>query len=258
MTIRQGSSPDLSALGFGSISTSTRRQVKAELARVVARLAEEGIRQLPPEDQLSALLGVSRPTVRTALQDLQREGKLQRLQGRGTYINRHALGLPANLAEEKAFFRLLADSGFEPVVCMLSAFGTSMPDDLAGILGVPGGESAGAVQRLFSASGRPAIFVTDYVPVRLLLVPIERVRQVESSFEFVQRYTARQVRYSISHILPTVASPDVGRVLDVAEGHPLLLLRTAHFDEDDGPCAVTSAYINSAYLEFTVVRTYID
>lgn len=257
MTKRRGVT-DLSVLGFGAISSSPQRLVKAELIRLLKRLAEEGVRRLPPEEQLSTVLKVSRPTVRTALQDLQREGKLQRLQGRGTYINRHALGLPANLAEEKDFAKLLLDSGYEPAVRMLSADEVTMPAELAEILDVSSDEPACAVNRLFTASGRPAIFVTDYVPARLLLVPVEQLQDVDSSFRLVRDYTARQVRYSISHILPAVASPDVAGTLDVAAGDPLLLLRTAHFDEDDEPCAVSSAYIDTAYLEFTVVRTYLD
>jgi GntR family transcriptional regulator len=247
---------DLSRLGLTAVPTSAQRLVKAELVGLLERLGEQGVRQLPPEEQLSAVLEVSRPTVRTALQDLQREGKLQRLQGRGTYINRHALGLPANLAEEKDFSKLLASSGYEPAVTTLAADEIGMPEDLAEILDAPGGEPACAVRRLFTASGAPAIFVTDYVPVRLLVVPVERVADVESSFQYVRDYTARRVRYSISHILPSVASEAVASGLGVAEGDPLLLLRTAHFDEDDEPCAVSSAHINTRYLEFTVVRTY--
>lgn len=255
---RRRCGPDLSALGFGVISASAQRLVKTELIRLLERLAEEGVRRLPPEEQLSTVLGVSRPTVRTALQDLQREGKLQRLQGRGTYINRHALRLPANLAEEKDFAKLLADSGYEPAVRMLAVDEVAMPADLAEILDVSPDEPACAVQRLFTASGRPAIFVTDYVPKRLLLVAVEKVRDVDSSFRLVRDYTARQVRYSISHILPAVASVDVANALDLGVGDPSLLLRTAHFDEDDEPCAVSSAHIDPAYLEFTVVRTYTD
>ena len=78
---------------FGRITPATPDtygQVKERLGRLVAELADRGVTRLPPEDQLSTQLHVSRPTVRSALLALQKEGKIQRVHGRGTFINVYA------------------------------------------------------------------------------------------------------------------------------------------------------------------------
>ena len=63
-------------------------------------IAEEAIRgwlatgrhrpgeRLPPEQELSAHLGISRGTLRTALQRLEDTGEIVRRQGSGTYVGR--------------------------------------------------------------------------------------------------------------------------------------------------------------------------
>src|SRR5215217_5196870 len=46
--------------------------------------------RLPPEQELSAQLGISRGTLRTALQRLEDTGEIIRRQGSGTYVGRAA------------------------------------------------------------------------------------------------------------------------------------------------------------------------
>src|SRR5919109_2736377 len=53
--------------------------------------------RLPPEQELSAHLGISRGTLRTALRRLEERGEIVRRQGSGTFVGRSAV--PAALGE---------------------------------------------------------------------------------------------------------------------------------------------------------------
>ena len=47
--------------------------------------------RLPPEHEVAAMLGVSRGTLRTALQRLEESGEIVRRQGSGTFVGRMAV-----------------------------------------------------------------------------------------------------------------------------------------------------------------------
>ena len=80
----------------GQGAAAVQREGKASLVDI----AEEALRnwlatgrhrpgeRLPPEQELSAHLGISRGTLRTALQRLEDSGEIVRRQGSGTYVGR--------------------------------------------------------------------------------------------------------------------------------------------------------------------------
>src|SRR5918997_1034903 len=82
----------------GQSAATAQREAKPSLVDV----AEEALRgwlatgrhrpgeRLPPEQELSAHLGISRGTLRTALQRLEETGEIVRRQGSGTYVGRAA------------------------------------------------------------------------------------------------------------------------------------------------------------------------
>src|ERR687893_2921411 len=82
----------------GQGAAAVQREGKASLVDI----AEEALRgwlatgrhrpgeRLPPEQELSAHLGISRGTLRTALQRLEETGEIVRRQGSGTYVGRAA------------------------------------------------------------------------------------------------------------------------------------------------------------------------
>ncbi|MHB8730320.1 MAG: GntR family transcriptional regulator [bacterium] len=92
--------------------------------------------QLPSERDLSEQFGVSRSTVRQALEQLSRAGLLKKIQGRGTFVAAHG-PITQPLGRVTAFREALAAQGMTPGLRVVSR--TQEPCDvvLSRLLGVP-------------------------------------------------------------------------------------------------------------------------
>jgi len=259
------------------------QQALEGLQRLLTQLAERGETRLPPEDQLAATLGFSRPTVRSALLALQTQGKVHRVHGLGTFINRHTLRMGANLAEDRPFLDVIAGLdhaatveilriAVEPldpsVIARLASDPATGPDGTApsgrngraGTAARPGERSGVVIERLFRASGVPAVLSRDLLPTdRMRVAPRaidpERLDAGRSTFAFLLASAGVQVRYSVARIRAVGASEHVAAALDVALGTPVLLLDHLHIDGEDRPVAVTEAYIDQDVVPFSQVRT---
>lgn len=231
-------------------------QAKRALDGLIAKLAADGVTRLPAEDQLSRDLRFSRPTIRSALLSLQKEGKIQRLHGRGTFINRHALSIGANLAEDKPFLSLLESLGHDASVRNLSIGEVALAESEWQRLELGRPDTACLIRRVFEGSGRPAVYSMDHVPIRFLEADLSEVDGGRSTFEFVRRWTARPVRYSVVEYCPVTVDRGISEVLQLPVGTAVMLLDHLHIDEYDRPVAFTRAYLNDDLIHFSSVRAY--
>jgi GntR family transcriptional regulator len=245
-------------LGVETVSADSYRQAKDRLRETVTRFGEEGQYRLPSEAELSAALGVSRATIRSALQSLQKEGRIRRLHGQGTFINRHVLDISANLAEAAAFVDLLAQAGYEPDVRTLDQRVVKLDAELAASLEVDEGAEALRIERVFDASGEPAVHSVDYVPANLLGERPEQHDPRRSTFEFIEVDAGLSVCYSVAEVRPVLPPRPVATALHITRSHPVLRLRHTHIRSNELPVAVTVVHVNDDYVRFSVIRTYLD
>jgi GntR family transcriptional regulator len=245
-------------LSIEAVTADSYRQAKQRLREAIARFAEQGRFRLPSEAELSTALGVSRATTRSVLQSLQKEGRIRRLHGQGTFINRHAMGIGADLGEATPFVDLLARAGYEPGVRTLDQRIVRLDDDLAESLEVAPGDGALRIERVFDASGEPAVHSVDYVPAALLGEHPERSDPRRSTFEFVEIDTGFPVCYSVAEVRPVPPPRPVATALRITRSHPVLRLRHTHVRANETPIAVTVVHVNDDYLRFSVIRTYLD
>jgi DNA-binding GntR family transcriptional regulator len=129
--------------------------------------------RLPPEHELAGMLGVSRGTLRVALERLARKGEIVRRQGSGTFVGRvpGASSFSAGLELLESYSLLAARQGLELTVSDISIAREPVSVDLAGELGLRPGEEAPVVERILVADGRPAAHMRDWLHPGLDLPP---------------------------------------------------------------------------------------
>src|SRR5215211_7178657 len=94
---------------------SKQSQVRDELLVLLDELAVGDA--IPPERRLAADFGVSRPTLRAAIDELVREGLLARRHGSGTYVTEPKISMPLTMT---SFSEDMARRGMRPGSRVLS------------------------------------------------------------------------------------------------------------------------------------------
>lgn len=108
---------------------------------------------MPSEGELCELYGVSRITIRHALQRLVDRGVIVRRQGRGSYV-RHS-ELSAGTRSVRSFTAEMLDLGMRPTSRLLSFSELDSPANVSSALGLAKGASVYRIHRVRIGDGEP-------------------------------------------------------------------------------------------------------
>jgi GntR family transcriptional regulator len=189
--------------------------------------------QLPPERDLSEQYGISRMTVRQALQYLIREDALVAKQGLGTFV-----------AEPKLTYDPLHLLGFTEDALQRGAFATSRvieqaivepPASIATRLDLRPREQATRIVRLRLSDGVPMLLETVYVPTARF-EGVERADLAKHSlYQLMREHYGVRLRGALSTLEAVLANEYECELFGAPSGMLMVLLEGVTYDEDDQP-----------------------
>jgi len=194
---------------------------------------------IPSERQLSADLGVSRLTLRAALDDLAREGYLVRRRGSGTYVQQPKISQELTIT---SFSEDMRRRGMVPGSRTLSMATSSAGARLGRFLNVSPSEQIVVVKRLRLADGETMAIETLHIPATL--VPGLTPKALAGSFyELLQERYGVVVAGGTQAIEPTVTNEEESAALGVPLHSPAFLFERTSRDE----AGRTIEFVQSVY-----------
>ncbi|MFC4076384.1 GntR family transcriptional regulator [Salinithrix halophila] len=207
---------------------------------------------LPSEREYCERYGISRMTVRQAINNLVNDGYLRREKGKGTYVAEKKL--EQQLQGLTSFTEDMKARGMEPSSTLLHFEIVPAPESIAQLLSVGQHEPVYRIRRIRLADGKPMALETSHIPANL--VPGLTPDIVAGS---LYQYIEERLRYPIDHSNQVIESAAAGemesRHLSIPAGCPILLIQRDTFLKDGTPIeTVKSAYRADRYKFVTTIR----
>jgi GntR family transcriptional regulator len=179
--------------------------------------------RLPPEQELSGRLGISRGTLRTALRRLEESGEIVRRQGSGTFVGQSASwSLDEGLEKLVSYTELARRRGVALELGHLAIEQLPLTVEQAALFELDPETPATTITRVVLIDGSPGAHMRDVVHPSIQLPAPARLKRALERGQMVLDVLLKQgvpVAFNRSHIKPRVLTrrEPIGQALGVAE-----------------------------------------
>lgn len=179
---------------------------------------------LPGEQRLAEIFGVSRVTVRRALDALAADGLIERRAGSGTVVRLPSARPEQITADFTTLMPQLVEMGRSTTARLLSFSYSAAPEPVRRAMNMEPGARVQIATRVRLAEGRPFSHLTTYVPEDIAANYSEGDLATTPLFQLLER-SGVKIEEAHQSVSATLAAPDVAEALDVAVGSALMSLR---------------------------------
>ncbi len=195
---------------------------------------------VPPERELALRYGTSRTTVRQALAELVVEGRLLRMQGKGTFVARPKV---AQMLELSSYTEGMRAQGLNPQTVVLDTGYIGADEELAVLLGIRAGSRVLRIHRLRLADGQPMSVDASHLSAQRFPGLRRNLDRHSSLYEALATDYGVEIAEAQETIETVLADPRDAPLLRVDVGMPLLLLSRHAFDA----CGIPVEWAQSRY-----------
>jgi DNA-binding GntR family transcriptional regulator len=226
-------------------------QVSRQIEAAIERGDLEPGDRLENEIRLADRWGLSRPTMRRAIEELVDKGLLVRRRGIGTQV---VHGRVKRKAELTSLFDDLSRSGQKPSTELLVHEREPAGESVAELLGVPAGTEVVRLERLRRSGGEPLAVMRNWLPVDVAGGFSTEQLTSRGLYELI-RGTGVHLRVASQRIGARGASLAEAKLLGLRKGAPVLTMERTTYDGSGRAVELGShAYVAETYsIEMTVV-----
>lgn len=171
--------------------------------------------RLPGENDLTVEFGVSRATVRQAMQLLENQGLVERVQGRGTFVGRPKVAHDLLSLWPTAHGATISPSHFKRIV---------PGSAISSRLDMPAGSESYEIKRVVHMEGAPFMIISSWLPVDLFPDFESRYVPNDSISHAVEGYHSIRGFHQHKEIEVAILDDEEAALLESRAGAPALLM----------------------------------
>lgn len=204
--------------------------------------------KLPSEHQLCDLFKVSRITVRQALNDLQRDGLIHKMHGRGTFVSKHKAS--QNISSLQGFTEAMSPMGHKVTSRLHSFRYLPAPETIAVQLDISPQTPIAEIIRVRVLDDTPVSFETTYVPRNLgeRLAASDLVNR--DMFNILEKDCNIPLAYAEVAINAVGVLPEMVDSLQMNINEPVLRIDRQVFDIENKPFLYEQLYFRSNIFQY--------
>lgn len=208
---------------------------------------------MPSERMISVTHRLSRTTVRLALNELEKEGVIERHHGRGTFVAK-AHQLATDLMGTYSFTDQMNAAGRHPQTDIIYFKAATANKHVAARMNLLVGEKIWEFKRLRMADGVPLMVETTCVPAALFEgLSAEQVNS-KSLYRVFEEDFDHEIKTAHEDFMASIARLDDAQLLDIAEGSPVLNLTRITHDRNNTVIEYTKSVARADQFKYSVVH----
>lgn len=236
-------------------------KTKIKIRQYINNMDIEKSNKLPREEKLAEIIGVSRITLRTALNDLAAEGLIFRRHGKGTFVNVDSLNIKVTFNPVQEFTEMIRNSGYEPSVNLLGIKLVPGSKQITNMLQLDEDEKMVMCEKIFLADGNFCAFCVDFFPLSAIGGEDafkDFLRYENSVFTYIYDKSGRKTLWDKVKINTIIGKeiPGLSKYLKDKKltSKSFLLLEGVNYDSNDNPLLYAKEYIDTDIIQFNMIR----
>lgn len=212
--------------------------------------------RLPSEIELASTLGVSRGTIRKAINQLTSEGLLVTLHGRGTFVESQVIEQPL-AAQLIAFSEALMEKNISFQTVVLRQEIEPPPQRIASLLSLPAGATALTLERVRLIHQNPIVYLLNYVATArcpgIEAVDFTRFRL----FQTLEETYGLKLGWGQRTFQAVAADEHVADILKISQCDPVMYMEQLLYLQDGTPIEFSRIWLpgNNFRLSAIVKRS---
>lgn len=198
--------------------------------------------KIPSEPELAVIFGVSRSTIREALQEMSYRGQINRIHGVGSFVSQKSINYGIN--DLASISEIICANGYSLKIENILLDITKPSQREMELLKLQAMEAIFHVQRIYYANDNPVVFENAVYPYAVLQ-GVDESAFFGSMFHILEQ-RGHTVKFSDGWVRAISACGEPARALHVAENTPLLLVETVMTGTDDS----IIGYVQDHYSEW--------